>query len=113
VIKNIKLLKHSFPALPKEWYDVLSQMIVEEQFSNQRLNDAVWHVIRTCVYPTPTIANVLSYDKRMKLHTYNDMVEMVDDYGPEVWSLYFKRVINNQTYWLSKKEADQFGVKYE
>lgn len=113
VIENVKLLKHSFPALPKEFYDVLSQMVKEEGFTDQRLSDAVHHLVKTCVYPTPTIANILSFDKRMKLHNYNEMVKLVDEYGPRVWDMYFKRSINNQTYWLSKKEADQYGVKYE
>jgi hypothetical protein len=113
VIENVKILKRSFPQLEGGFYDILSKMIREDGFTNQRLTDAVKHVIRTCVYPTPTIANILSFDKRMKLNTYNDMVAMVDEYGQKVWEMYFKRKINDQTYWISKREADQYGIKYE
>jgi len=49
----------------------------ESGFSDERLIDSVNHVIKTCIYPTPTMANFLTFDKRVKLYTYNEVVTKV------------------------------------
>jgi hypothetical protein len=113
IAENMKAIELSFPQLDPGFYDILTKLIKEDGFTDQRLTDAVKHLIKTCVYPTPTIANILNFDKRMKLNTYNDMVSMVDEYGQKIWEMYFKRKINDTTYWISKREADQYGIKYE
>ena len=77
VSASIKL-KNTFPALPTGFYDVLNDRIKEKGFSDQRLMDAINHVIDTCVYPTPTIANIISFDKRIKLYTYDEVLKLLD-----------------------------------
>ena len=49
-------------------------MIVD--FTDQRLRDSADHVIRTCIYPTPTIASFLSYDNRIDLCSYKEIKNM-------------------------------------
>lgn len=81
VINNIAKLKKSFPTLPKEFYDVLSERIKENKFSNKRLSESIDNVIDNCVYPTPTIAQFISFDKKMKLYSYHDILRMNDQTG--------------------------------
>lgn len=64
-VHNISLIKKAFPSLPKEFYDVLTDRICAHDFSDNRFTDAILHVIDTCHYPTPTIADFISYDKRI------------------------------------------------
>jgi predicted transposase/invertase (TIGR01784 family) len=49
----------------------------EKGFSDQRMIDAINNVIDSCQYPTPTMANFLSFDKRVKIYTYNEVCDKV------------------------------------
>jgi CRISPR/Cas system-associated endoribonuclease Cas2 len=68
----------------KDYFQVLKERIKENNFSNEKLKDAVNHVIDTCVYPTPTIANFLSYDKNVKLYTYDQKLKLINEIGAEL-----------------------------
>lgn len=78
IITGTIKLKKSFPALPKEFFDVFADRIKNNNFTDKRLNDSINHVIDNCIYPTPTIAQFISFDKRIKLYTYYDMIKMND-----------------------------------
>jgi hypothetical protein len=49
----------------------------DKGFSNERLKDAVNNVIDTCQYPVPTLANFLSFDRRVKIYNYSEMSNAV------------------------------------
>ena len=70
VIDLVKKIKAAFPNLPAGFYDVLSERAKDQGFSNTRFIDAVNHVIDTCRYPTPTIADFIGFDKRINLFSY-------------------------------------------
>lgn len=78
IINGTIKLKKSFPALTKEFFDMFSDRIKDNKFTDKRLNDSINHVIDNCIYPAPSIAQFISYDKRIKLYTYHDMVRMND-----------------------------------
>lgn len=78
IAESIAKMKKTFPALRHEFYDVLADRLKANGFSDSRLNAAVNHVIDTCTYPQPTIANIISYDVKIKLHTYNEIVAMAE-----------------------------------
>ena len=71
--------KKTFPGLPIEFYEVWQERLELTIFRDDRLKDAVAHVIRTCEYPMPTIAKFLSYDRKIKLHTYNEYCKLISD----------------------------------
>ena len=88
VIKNIAKIKNAFPALSEGFYEVFSQRLIDTEFNDDRLSDAVNHVIDTCIYPTPTIAQFISFDRIVKLNTYEEMLKKTSEYGPEIWKSY-------------------------
>ena len=110
VSASIKL-KNTFPALPKGFYDVLNDRIKEKGFSDQRLMDAVNHVIDTCVYPTPTIANIISFDKRIKLYTHNEVLAIVDKGGSFDDFKVIER--NGKKFRVSIADCEQYGIDFE
>jgi len=63
------------------FFEVFNDMLRVSGFSDQRLRDAVDHVIQNCVYPNPTIAQFLSWDKRIKVLTYEEMLKKADEFG--------------------------------
>lgn len=110
-IDCVRKLKNAFPSLPIGFYDILHDRIVDNGFSEQRLKDAVKNVIDTCVYPTPTIANIISWDKRVKLYSYNEMTDLVMKYGSATWNEYGKKEIKGKVFWINRTEALQYGIK--
>jgi len=95
VFDNVEKLMLAFPQLDENWYDIFQQRIMENEFSDERLNDAVNHVIDTCPYPQPTIANFISFDKRVTLYTYDQIVKMVNEHGSGIFKIYRPVKIGN------------------
>jgi hypothetical protein len=79
IAENTVKLKHSFPALEDGFYDVFYERLKANNYTDERLNDAIGHVIDNCIYPAPTIAQFISFDKRIKLYTYNQVLKMNDE----------------------------------
>ena len=85
IIVNFAKVKKAFPSLPVEFYDIFAERIKENCFSDDRLKDAINTVIDTCTYPIPTIASFISFDKRVKLYTYSDLIKLMNSYCGSVW----------------------------
>jgi hypothetical protein len=73
LIKNVAKVKKSFADLDKDFFEIFSDAIKRNKFSDDRLNDAVNYVIDNCIYPKPTIAQFISYDKKVKIYTYEEV----------------------------------------
>jgi hypothetical protein len=98
VVRQCKKIKDVFPALTQNFFDVFIDRVKEKNFTDQRLIDAINHVIDTCQYPTPAMANFLSYDQKKRLYTYNEVCEIVSK--GDNWN-YFKMIeINNLKWWI-------------
>jgi hypothetical protein len=89
IINSAAKIRAAFPALPIEFYEVFDERIKGNGFCNERLLDAVNHVIDHCVYPTPTIAQFISFDRRFKAFKYEEMLSKLDEFGAEIWLSYF------------------------
>ena len=76
--QNIEIAK-AFPQLPESFFEVFNRRIKEKEFTDQRLKDAVNHVIDTCQYPVPTVANFISYDKEVQIFTHNDLLKQLNE----------------------------------
>lgn len=57
-------LQTTFPSLPIGFYQILNERIVANGITNERLIKAVNHVIDTCHYPTPTVADIIDFDRK-------------------------------------------------
>jgi hypothetical protein len=81
IIKQTAKIKQAFPALPNEFYDILCERIKDKNFTDKRLIDSINNVIDTCIYPTPTIANFLIFDKTVKMYTYEQIIKLNNEYN--------------------------------
>jgi hypothetical protein len=84
--QNLEIAK-AFPQLPEGFYETLNRRIKEKKFTDIRLRDAVNHVIDTCQYPVPTVANFISYDKSVQIFTYTDLVKQLNE-DKRAWDYY-------------------------
>jgi len=82
VVNGCKAIKQSFPALTAEFYSNLFETVKQEGFTDARFMDAVSHVIKTCVFSVPGIADFVSFDKKVRVYDYNEYLKQCNDgYG--------------------------------
>jgi hypothetical protein len=112
VIQNTIKIKSSFPALPEGFYEIFSDRIQDCGFTDERLNDAVNNVIDTCIYPTPTIAQFISWDKRVKVYKYPDIIKMLDD-DPKAFDRYQRIELDGlpEAVWIHINDIAKYGIK--
>lgn len=88
LVGNVKRIMMAFPSLPEAFYEILQQRVYESKFTDERLTDAVNHVIDTCKYPTPTVAEFLSYNRHIQLYSYYQILDMVNVHGRGIFDEY-------------------------
>jgi len=113
VMDNLQRVRMAFPSLPSEFYDILSNRIIDKRIGDKRLIDAVNHVIDNCIYPTPTIANFITFDKRVKLFAYEQMVKKAEEFGGMIWESYKAVEIpgSDKKVWVHVKDLELMGFE--
>jgi len=113
LFREIAKIQAAFSALPKEFYDILSSRLADNGFTDERLKDAVNNVIDTCLYPTPTIAQFISFDKRIKVHKYPEIVKMVEDGDPNAFNRYKRIELPGlpEAVWIHVNDIAKFNIK--
>ena len=109
---NMVKIQKVFPALNKEFYDIFQERLKDKGFTDKKLNDAVNNVIDTCIYPTPTIANFLRYDRNIKLYSYEQMIKLNNEYAGQAFK-YFRPVkIDNleKPMYASKTDIEKYDL---
>ena len=76
--KAVGDIKKAFPDLDNGFYEKFLEIVKEEKFVDDRLMDAVNHVIKTCVYPRPTIAQFMKFNQVVNIFTYDQMLDKVN-----------------------------------
>ena len=108
-------IKKAFPRLSLGWYDVLEQMLDDEGFSDQRLIDATKILIKTCQYPEPTIANIIGYDRMIKVYLYDELLTIAKDYSPNERGIFLRCFDMIDFYgelrWAKKEDVARFNLK--
>lgn len=77
MIEQTWLVLSAFPKLPNTFADILMERALEKGFTDNRLIDAINNVIDNCIYPEPTLANFLSFDKRAKIYNYGQYCDAI------------------------------------
>lgn len=112
VAKNVAKIKAAFPSLTPEFFTLLIDRLKEKGFTNQRMEEAVNNVIDNCQYPCPTLANFLSFDKRVKVYSYDDLCNAV--YKQEASFENFSRIkINDKPFFIRKADKEAYNIPEE
>jgi hypothetical protein len=107
---NTLKIKKSFPSLPIEFYDILQQRIKDRKFTDQRLTDAVNNVIDTCIYPHPTIAQFINFDKNIEAFTFQQISEkMIKD--RDIMQRYKPVEFGGRVLWVNLCEIKKYNLK--
>lgn len=110
--KGVAKIKAAFPSLTPEFYSVLLERLIEKKFNDERFINAVNSLIDNCQYPTPTLANILSFDKRIKVYSYSEMSNIVMS-GTKSQSDFAKIKINGKIFWIKLSDKELYNIQDE
>ena len=74
---SISRLMVAFPKMENEFFNLLSERVRANKFTTKRLNDAINHLIDNFNYKELNIADIVKFDRKVKLYSYNDVCKMV------------------------------------
>lgn len=77
IAQELSKLKYAFPAMETNFISILSERLVANGFTEQRIKDAVANVIDNFTYKSPNIADVIKFDRKVKLYTYHEVSALV------------------------------------
>ena len=97
-------IRQVFPQLSAGWHGEFLHAIRRHGFTDQRLLDAVNHVIDHCRYPQPTVADFVSFDQSVKFRSYDWMVRNSNE-TVSMWDHYTQVRIGNATVYISNSDA--------
>ena len=75
-----KMISLAFPSLENGFLTLLYDSLKRNKFTDKRFKDSVHYVIDNHVYPKPSIAEFISYDKKAKLLTHSELVNGMYDF---------------------------------
>ena len=107
LVTGLAKLRKAFPQATPSFFDILSERVKENSFTDNRLRDAVNNLIDNYKYPVPTIADVVGYDKRVKFYTYQDVCDKVSQGMPFE---HYKRTKRGQ--YLSVYDIEMYHLGY-
>ena len=100
-VKNeCQRLQQCFPQITPGFIVILVQRIAEKKMSNQHITDAINNLIDTYKYPIPTIADIISFDKKVKIYTHPEIINMIPK-GYD-FSMFEKIEFNGKVRWVLK-----------
>lgn len=100
---EIKKLKVAFPSRPPEFFNLLTERIVANGFSDRRLKDAVAKVIDTFSYKEINISDVVGFDRRIRVYTYGEMCDQITERLAAADDFEMK-ILNNRKFWIKKTD---------
>lgn len=92
---------------------IFSERIKENGFTDERLKKAVNYVIDNCVYPTPSLADILSFDKKVTVYTYDKICEFVNLHGEMIFKMYRPIKIEglNRPLWANIEDINRYKLE--
>ena len=101
VISQAKRLIAAFPSTSKDFIILLVDRVTENEFTIERLTDAVNRIIDNSEYGTLRISDIISFDRKVKTLTYSEVLSKCSQ-GYRAFGYYEKIEINGKTRYIEK-----------
>ena len=100
----------AFPNLDKLFFTILTERLIKNGFTAQRFKDATEYLIDHFKYPKPSIAEIINFDKKLKLYSHNE-VEILINEDKARFDDFHRHWINGVMYRVKKSEVEMFGLE--
>jgi hypothetical protein len=99
----------AFPKMESGFWSILAERIVANNFTQERIKQSVEYVLDNFQYKELNIADVIKFDKRVKLYTGNEFMNAQSKGIPP--SEFEKREMEGKIYWVLKEDLIKAGLK--
>lgn len=96
-------LKTAFPKMDNAFFNLLAERVMDNGFSEKRLKDAINDILDNFRYKELTVADIIKFDKRVKLYSYNEVCALVSK-GTASFSDFETKEINGEFYRVKKSD---------
>lgn len=96
-------LKTAFPRMDGMFFSLLAERLIDNGFTAERTRDAVNNVLDGFQYKELTIADIIRYDRRVRLYSYNEVCVMVSG-GKAAFSDFEIKEIDGKCYRVRKSD---------
>lgn len=100
----------SFPNLDKLFFTILTERVIKNGFTEQRLKDATEYLIDNFKYPKPSIAEIINFDKKLKLYSHNEVVILIEE-DKARFEDFHRHWIGDVMYRVKKSEVEMLGLE--
>lgn len=103
----------AFPKVTPAFLKLLRQRLRENDFTDEKMIDAVNHVIDTYTGfdKVPSIGDIISYDRRVECLSQMEMLEKRNKLGVSVSEDYVCVDLSGMPYYVKKKDFDKYKFK--
>ena len=91
----------AFPDVTVDFVILLTERFIDNKFTAQRVKDAINHIIDNSPYKRPAIADIISFDRKVKLFTHSEIQAKCAP-GYPAFEYYERVVINNKVKYIEK-----------
>ena len=102
----MRKLQSAFPKQSKEFFNVLAERLIANGFTDQRLTEAVNNVIDNFQYKELNISDIVSFDKKIKLYTYQEACRLITQKGYEFGRDLERINVDDKVYWIMKDKYE-------
>ena len=102
-------LLRAFPEIKPSVIDELIQQIRKEKIGPIRLQAAVDYVIKNFNWQKPTVSDVIKFDRKLRLYTYDEVCNKVTE-GMNMNNFFM--VPNSGKLWAMKTDAMRLGLTF-
>jgi len=99
----------SFPSLDKRFFTILAERLIRNNYTIDRLKDAVAYLIDNFHYQKPSIADIISFDKKVKLYSYNEVLVLIDQ-NKARFEDFYRHWVGDVLYRVKKSEAETLNL---
>lgn len=89
--------------MSETFFNILAERVIANNFSGKRLKDAVNDVIDNFQYKELVVSDIIRFDKKIKLYSYNEVCNMATK-GTASFSDFEIRVINGRHWRVLKSD---------
>ena len=116
---QIDKLRRNYTQMKSDFFAVLINVLTKDKWTAARISDAVSHVIRTKTGGFISVADIMSYDRPMKLYTHSGYEWLISNHratdedacGPKSdFSILYidKGTPQQKAFWYLKKDLPQY-----
>jgi hypothetical protein len=96
-----KKLQMAFPAMSAGFFNILTERIHANRFTVKRLEDATAHVIDNFRYKELNVSDIIRFDRRAKLYSYNDVIRITGQFPHPDFE---RRTVDGQNWYVRKTD---------